>query len=349
MMHGLRKQTVDSGLADRRLLKLDIHRQAKRIIEQEASALERLANNIPDGFFDAVNLILDRQGAVIVTGVGKAGWIGQKISASLASTGTVSHFLNPSEAYHGDLGRIGRQDTVLALSNSGETAELLQILPQLNQFGIPIIALTAKTDSTLASCSDVVLDYGKCNEACYMGLAPTTTTTTMLALGDALTLVLARTRGFEPENFARFHPGGSLGKQLSLVDDMMRPLAECRLALETETIRKIYVRHSGNDRRVGVILVTDENGQLSGLFTDSDLARLLERQQDNFFDSPIGDVMTKSPVTVTSGTKTMIAVETLACRNLSELPVVDSKNRPIGLIDITDMVSLMPKNQVGSC
>ena len=171
----------------------------------------------------------------------------------------------------------------------------------------------------------------------------------MLALGDALTMVVARTRGFAPENFARFHPGGSLGKQLSIVDDMMRPLSECRLAMETESVRKIYVRHSGNERRVGVILVTDETGRLSGLFTDSDLARLLERQQDNFFDRAIGEVMTRSPITIPSGSKTMIAVETLACRNLSELPIVDSAGRPIGLIDITDVVSLMPKNQVGSC
>lgn len=348
-MHGLQKQMNPGMDANDRLLKIDVARQARDVIEHEAQALQRLAKSIPDGFYDAVGLILDRQGALIVTGVGKAGWIGQKISASLASTGTVSHFLNPSEAYHGDLGRIGKHDVVLALSNSGETAELLQILPQLNQFGIPIIAITGRSNSTLAKCSEVVLNYGKPDEACYMGLAPTTSTTTMLALGDALTLVVARARGFQPENFARFHPGGSLGKQLSLVDDIMRPLSECRLALESETVRRIYVRHSGKDRRVGVILVTDQAGRLSGLFTDSDLARLLERQQDNFFDRAIGDVMTRQPVTIASGTKTMIAVETLACRNLSELPVVDSQHRPIGLIDITDVVSLMPKNQVGSC
>ena len=349
MMQGVRRQLNTFHANDAKILKLDVIRQARQIIEHEANALKGLSSSIPAGFFDAVELILDRKGAVIVTGVGKAGWIGQKISASLASTGTVSHFLNPSEAYHGDLGRIAEDDVVLALSNSGETAELLQILPQLNQFSIPVISITAKSDSTLANCSDVVLDYGKCDEACYMGLAPTTTTTSMLALGDALTLVVARTRGFEPENFARYHPGGSLGQQLSQVDDMMRPLSECRLAMETETVRKIYVRHSGKDRRVGVILVTDKNGQLSGLFTDSDLARLLERQQDDFFDRPIGEIMTKSPITVTSGMKTMMAVEILACRNLSELPVVDDNHRPIGLIDITDMVSLMPKNQVGSC
>ena len=343
------KSNLMSNNHDRRLLKIDLVRQAKDIIEHEAAALANLASQIPDGFYEAVQLILDRDGALIVTGVGKAGWIGQKISASLASTGTVSHFLNPSEAYHGDLGRIGKHDVVLALSNSGETGELLQILPQLNQFGIPVIAITSKPSSTLAKCSDVVLDYGNCDEACYMGLAPTTTTTAMLALGDALTLVVARSRGFMPENFARFHPGGNLGKQLSLVDDMMRPLSDCRLALESESVREIYVRHRGKDRRVGVIFVTDETGQLCGLFTDSDLARLLERQHDSFFDRPISDVMTRSPITISSGTKTMVAVETLACRNLSELPVVDRQNRPIGLIDITDMVSLMPKNQVGSC
>ena len=347
-MHGLQKPN-STTTADQQLLKLDLARQAREIIEREARALDSLSKNIPDGFYTAIQLILDREGALIVTGVGKAGWIGQKISASLASTGTVSHFLSPSEAYHGDLGRIGPNDIVLALSNSGETAELLQILPQLNQFGIPVIAMTANRESTLAECSDVVLDYGKQNEACYMGLAPTTTTTTMLALGDALTLVVARSRGFQPENFAQFHPGGSLGKQLSLVDDMMKPLHECRLAIKSETVRDIYIRHGGMDRRVGVILVTDDSGHLCGLFTDSDLARLLERQKDNFFDSPISEVMTKSPITITSGARTMRAVEVLACRNLSELPVVDADNRPIGLIDITDMVSLMPKNHVGSC
>ena len=351
-MYGLHKQMEAADHrepVDRQLLKIDVARQAREVIEHEARALSQLSQNIPDGFYDAIELILDREGALIITGVGKAGWIGQKISASLASTGTVSHFLNPSEAYHGDLGRIGKQDVVLALSNSGETSELLQILPPLNQFGIPLVAMTAKSESTLASYADVVLNYGPCQEACYMGLAPTTTTTAMLALGDALTLVLARSRGFAPENFARFHPGGSLGKQLSLVDDLMRPLSECRLALETQTVREIYVQHGGKDRRVGVILVTDQKGQLSGLFTDSDLARLLERQQDNFFDRPIGSVMTRRPITIQSGSKTMVAVETLACRNLSELPVVDADYRPIGLIDITDMVSLMPKNQVGSC
>ena len=333
-------QTVSRS---RDVLKFDILRQGRDIIAAEAEALQSLSQNLPISFYDAVQLICGCEGAVIVTGVGKAGWIGQKISASLASLGTVSHFVNPSEAYHGDLGRIGKHDVVIALSNSGETSELSQILPRINQFDVPLVAITAKSNSTLAKHSDVVLDYGKMSEACFLGLAPSTTTTVMLALGDALGLVVARCRDFQPQDFAKFHPGGSLGKQLSNVDEMMRSLADCRIALESETIREVYVRYSGKGRRVGVVLVVDDAGKLSGLFTDSDLARLLERQQDNFFDRPISAVMTADPITVPTGTKTLIAVETLACRNLSELPVVDTDDRPIGLLDITDVISMMPK------
>lgn len=341
-----RLQTIPtcSNRADAEPLKFDVLRQARDVIAHEATALEKLARNIPDSFHDAIQLILECAGALIVTGVGKAGWIGQKLSASFASTGTISHFLNPAEAWHGDLGRVGRDDVVLALSNSGETSELLQIMPCIQQFHVPIISMTGKSNSTLARLSDVVLDYGNITEACYMGLAPSTSTTAMLALGDALVLIAARFRNFQPQDFVKFHPGGSLGKQLSLVDDIMRPLAECRVAVQTETVRDIYIQSGGKSRRVGVILVVDDRGELCGLFTDSDLARLLERQQDNFFDSPINDVMTRSPVTVRSGTRTISAVEILASRNLSELPVVDVNQRPIGLLDITDVVSLIPQD-----
>lgn len=342
-MEALRISSVNSN-DQYEPLRLDVLRQARDVIAKEAAALERLSKNVPASFYDAVEIIRKCEGAVIVTGVGKAGWIGQKISASMASLGTVSHFLNPSEAYHGDLGRIGKHDVVIALSNSGETSELSQILPRINQFDVPLIAITAKSSSTLAKHSDVVVDYGKISEACFLGLAPSTTTTVMLAIGDALAMIVARCRDFQPQDFARFHPGGNLGRKLSRVEEVMRPLAECRIAVQSETIREIYVRHSGKQRRVGVILVIDDDGQLCGLFTDSDLARLLERQRDNFFDQPIGEVMTREPITVPVGTKTEVAVETLACRNLSELPVVDGQHRPLGLVDITDVVSIMPKN-----
>ena len=310
------------------------------MILRESDALKTLASNLPADLQAAVELILACQGSVIVTGIGKAGWIGQKISASLCSTGTRSHFLHAAEAVHGDFGRVGADDVMLVLSNSGETPEIVRLLPTLAQFETPVISITAGLDSTLAKHSRAILNYGKLTEACPLGLAPSTSTTLMLALGDALTLLLSRIREFRSIDFARFHPGGALGKKLSKVDDVMRPIERCRVAMEHETIRDIYVRYSGQQRRAGMVMVTDDSGQLTGVFTDSDLARLLERKQDNQFDSPIRDVMTRQPKTIDSGSKTMLAVETLACHNLSELPVVNPRGRAIGLVDVTDLVGV---------
>ena len=322
------------------LSQFDVLRMARDILKCEAEALLKLSGQLPADFYDAVQMILECEGSVIVTGMGKAGWIGQKISASLASTGTRSHFLHPAEAFHGDLGRIGPRDIILALSNSGESSEIVQILPSLGKFNTPVVAITSQANSTLAKFSDLVLDYGKTMEAGHLGLAPSTTTTLMLAVGDALALVCAKQREFRDIDFARFHPGGSLGKKLTLVEDLMRPLEHCRVAEEQETIREVYVRHGGQDRRVGVILIVNRNGQLAGLFTDSDLARMLERQQDRLFDCEICELMTRQPVTVTVGTRTHVAIETLACRNISELPVIDANGKLVGLIDITDVVNV---------
>lgn len=312
--------------------------RARDIVRQESEALSKLAQQLPIDFAQAVQTLLDCSGAVMVTGVGKAGWIGQKISASLASTGTPSHFLHPAEAFHGDLGRVGPRDVILVFSNSGETSEILQLLPSFEKLGTPIIAITGKAESTLAKQSHAILCYGKTQEACHLGLAPTTSTALMLSLGDALTLVTSEARKFRSEQFAKFHPGGSLGKMLSEVEDVMRPISECRTALETETVREIYVRSGGISRRAGVVLITDNQQRLTGLFTDSDLARLLARQRDDQFDKPIRDVMTQSPITIAAGSQTKVAIETLACRNLSELPVVNADGVAIGLIDITDVV-----------
>lgn len=335
---------IDEGV-DRRveLTRFEQTRFARDVVLNEARALEKLAGQLPADLELAVDLILNCHGSVIVTGMGKAGWIGQKVSASLCSTGTRSHFLHPAEAIHGDLGRVHPDDVILVLSNSGETPEIVRLLPTLGSFGTPIIALTSGLDSTLAKQSAAVLNYGNTPEACSLGLAPSTSTTLMLALGDALALLLSRMRQFQAVDFARYHPGGSLGRKLSRVDEVMRPIERCRVALETETIREIYVRYSGQQRRAGMVMVTDGSGRLTGVFTDSDLARLLERKQENHFDSPISEVMTSSPHTISTGSKTMLAVETLACRNLSELPVVDARHRAIGLIDITDLVGLSPK------
>ena len=317
-------------------------RVATEVLLQESAALERLAKNIPLGFSDAVDLILECRGCVIVTGMGKAGWIGQKISASLASTGSRSHFVHPAEAMHGDLGRIAREDVVLALSNSGETQELLQILPSLKKLNVTLIAITGKSNSTLARDSDALIDYGRVTEACHLGLAPSTSTTIMLALGDALALVVSQSRQFQATDFAKYHPGGTLGRKLSTVDELMRPIDRCRVARLSERVREIYVRSSVSERRVGVILVVDDQQRLAGIFTDSDLARLLERRRDNLLDQPIEQVMTGNPISVRSGSGAVQAIDLLATRNISELPVVDLNSRPVGIIDITDVISLLP-------
>lgn len=320
----------------------EILKMASDVIKQESQALSRLSKTVPDGLSDAVNIILDCKGAVIVVGMGKAGLVGQKISASLASTGTRSHFLHPAEAVHGDLGRVGPDDVMLMLSNSGETPEIVNLLPSLQKLGVKIICMISQLSCTLARNSAVALDYGRLPEACVLGLAPTTSTAMMMALGDALTLTLANLRQFRAIDFAKFHPGGSLGKKLSNVDDIMRPIEQCRVASETKTVREVYAESGKSDRRVGVILLTNENGKLTGLFTDSDLARMLETGNDNGLNQPISEVMTRKPFTVRSKSKTLVAVEILAAQNISELPVVNSSGCPIGILDITDVVSLFP-------
>lgn len=323
------------------VLPFDQYQLARDIILQEATALEQLAGRLPAGFDKAVDMICRCRGAVIVSGIGKAGWIGQKVSATLASTGSRSHYLHPSEAMHGDLGRIGPDDILLIFSNSGETAEILQILPAGRRSGVPLIAIVGSETNSLARAATVALCYGRVSEAGNLGLAPSTSTTVMLGLGDALALVASQQRGFRAIDFARHHPGGSLGRKLSRVDDLMRPLSACRVAGETETIRDIYVRLSGPDRRAGVVLLVDDRGRLSGIFTDSDLARILERQQDHLLDQPVRQVMTRQPKTVSTGSKTLAAVEMLSQHNISEVPVVDPKGHPAGIVDITDVVGLL--------
>jgi arabinose-5-phosphate isomerase len=315
----------------------------REVIAAEARALEGLIERLDESFCEAVRLIQFTRGCVIVTGIGKAGLIGQKLTATFASTGARAHFLHPAEAFHGDLGRIHRDDVVLALSQSGETSEVLQLLPALKQFGVKLIAITASDNSTLGRASDIVLRLGRLTEACSLGLAPSTSTTAMLALGDALALVVSRLRRFAPEDFARFHPGGALGLKLSAVDDHMRPLAECRVASANQTIREVLVKSTRPGRRSGAIMLLDGARRLAGLFTDSDLARLIERRSDAALDGPISAVMAKSPTTVLSGERLSIALEILSERKFSELPVVDREGRPVGMIDVTDIVGLLPE------
>jgi arabinose-5-phosphate isomerase len=317
-------------------------RWGREIVHHEGTALIQLADSLGESFTQAVDLIQNCRGNVVVSGMGKAGLVGQKISATLCSTGTPSIFLHPAEAIHGDLGRLQSGDIVLMLSQSGETDEVVRLLPALDGFNLPIVSITASASNTLGKSSTVTLELGKLQEAGANRLAPSTSTTVMMALGDALALVVSRLRGFGPEHFARFHPGGSLGLKLAIVDDVMRPLAECRVALDSHRVRDVFVEASRPGRRSGAIMLHDTDGRLTGIFTDSDLARLLEHRQDSALDASIHSVMTAAPTTITLGTPLPKAVDLLAERKFSELPIVDGQGKPAGMLDITDVVALLP-------
>ncbi|NQT37531.1 MAG: KpsF/GutQ family sugar-phosphate isomerase [Planctomycetes bacterium] len=317
-------------------------RYAREIIELESRTLAQVAGRLDRQFCRAVEYLLHCRGSVIVSGMGKAGLVGQKIMATLGSTGTRSHCLHPAEAVHGDLGRIDRDDVMLMLSQSGETEEVVRLLPSLAEMGVPIVAITGRGDSTLARRATVTVALGPLTEACALGLAPSTSTTAMLAVGDALALVTSKMRNFRREDFARFHPGGSLGRKLSKVEHCMRPLEQCRLASVEDTVREVFVAAGKPGRRTGAIMLIDEQDKLRGLFTDSDLARMFEERRDGELDDPIGRVMTDGPRSVEIGSMMTDAVAVMAERKISELPVVDQAGRPLGLLDVTDVVGLMP-------
>lgn len=314
----------------------------RQVVQQEGLALLDVARRLDESFCDAIELLANCVGSVIVTGMGKAGLIGQKIAATFASTGTRSHFLHAGEAVHGDLGRVHSNDVVLVLSFSGETEEVTRLLPPLRRLGTPIIALTGRADSRLGKAAAVVLELGPLQEACPLGLAPTSSTTAMLAVGDALGLVLSRRREFSHRDFAQFHPGGSLGLKLAIVEEVMRPAAECRIAREDTVVRQVLIAEHRETRRCGAIMLVDCEGRLAGIFTDSDLSRLLEKRRDEAIDGPIGAVMTRAPLYVRCGDTVAAALGTIAGRKISELPVLDDDGRPVGMIDITDLIASIP-------
>lgn len=318
-------------------------RTARQVLLREGEALTQLANRLSDEFCRAVGLLHKCRGKVVVSGMGKPGLIGRKIAATLASTGTAAHFLHPAEALHGDLGCIGCGDVVILLSQSGQTQEILRLLPCLAEMEVPIIAITGSAASSLGRAATVTIELGPLPEADPLGLAPTTSTTAMLALGDALAIVTAQLRQFSPEDFARFHPGGALGQRLAKVEEAMRSLEQCRVAHEGLSVREVLVRTRLPGRRTGATMLVDDAGRLSGIFTDSDLARLFEQRREDQLDSPIRTVMTCDPLHVQRGTMMNQAIELMAQHKISELPVVDAQRRPLGLIDITDVVGLLPQ------
>lgn len=320
-------------------------RMLRQIVASEAEAISECAANLSAQAVRAAEMTADCEGCVVVTGVGKAGLVGQKLVATLASTGTPAHFLHPSEAVHGDLGRVRPTDVVWAISNSGRSEEVVRIAPHLRQNSSGLIAITADQDNPLASAADCVVAIGRHGEACPNGLAPTNSTAVMMAVGDAVAMLASQIRQFTPQDFARFHPGGSLGRKLACVDQIMRPVEACRVASVESTIRETMVGAAKTGRRTGAVMLVDRDGRLAGLFTDSDLARLLERRDDESLDSRIGSKMTRDPATAEKGTMLQEAMATMSRLRISELPIIDEDRRPLGLVDITDVVSLMETHE----
>jgi len=311
-------------------------KQAQKVLKIEAQAIQSLSKRLGVEFNKAIELLAKCRGKVIVTGMGKGGIIGEKISATLSSTGTPSMFIHSAEAIHGDLGRVAKDDVILAISNSGETEEVVRFLPLIKKIGAKLIALTGNTRSTLAKYSDVVLDVSVRHEACPMGLAPTASTTVTLAMGDAIAVCLLKKKGFREENFAFYHPGGSLGKKLLLkVEDIMRKGKSNPVVNESALVRDVLYEITG--ARAGAASVVNKNGRLRGIFTDGDLRRHLEADS-NLALKKVKDVMTKDPITISKDCLASEALRILKEKRIDELPVVDARLRPIGMLDVQDLL-----------
>jgi arabinose-5-phosphate isomerase len=324
-------------------------RLLRELVAAEGKAIADCASTISSDAVRAAELTAACEGSVIVTGVGKAGLVGQKLVATLASTGSAAHFLHPTEAVHGDLGRVRGNDLVWAISNSGRSEEVVRIASHLRENAAGLIAITASDDNPLAAAADCVVAIGKHQEACPNGLAPTSSTAVMMAVGDAIALLASQLRSFTPQDFARFHPGGSLGTKLARVDQIMRPLDACRVVSQFTIIRDAMITTAKNGRRSGAVMLTDADGRLAGIFTDSDLARLLETRCDTALDEPIEQRMTGQPTTAVSGSMLGDAIAAMSRLRISELPVIDTVGRPIGMIDVTDLIALgAPIDQVAT-
>ena len=314
--------------------------RARKIIECEAAAVRQVSEGLGEPFLHALDMILGLSGRVVTTGMGKAGFIAQKTSATLASTGTPSIFLHPAEAVHGDLGRIEPSDLLLAFSKSGETSELLVMLPHAKASGVPLIAITQEQGSTLGRHSDLVLELGRIDEAGPHGLAPSTSTTAMLALGDALALVVQEGRKFGPEDFARFHPGGDLGRRLMKVSELMRTGNRNPCIEASSTVLEAIEVMTSTPGRPGATSVINKDGKLVGFFTDGDLRRLIENGLSNPRERRIDEVMTPSPRSIPADTFALEALALLHQFAIDQLPVVDEHEHLLGLLDVQDLLNL---------
>ncbi len=307
---------------------------ARRTLDTEAQALRKMEETLGDSFVEAVESILANRGKLIVTGMGKSGLIGRKIAATLASTGTPSFFLHPGEAFHGDLGMISKEDIILALSYSGETDEILKIVPFIHSNGNRLISMTGNPKSSLAENSDIHLDVSVEHEACILHLAPTASTTAQIAMGDALAVALMKLREFTSVDFARLHPGGSLGRRLLMtVGDVMR---KENLPIVTADCSATEMIHAISKGGLGLIVLCDD-GRVEGIITDGDIRRAMERRQSEFFGIRAADIATMHPKTIRPGEK-LIAAEKMMTRNkVTSLLVTEEDGRLAGVIQIYDI------------
>ena len=305
------------------------------VIKTETEAIAKLANHIDDNFAHACELILQCEGKIVVIGMGKSGHIANKIAATLASTGTPAFFVHPGEASHGDLGMITKNDVALALSNSGETGEVLTILPILKRLGIPLISITGNPASSLATMSDAPIDASTDKEACPLGLAPTSSTTAALVMGDALAIALLEARGFTEEDFALSHPGGSLGRRLLLrVSDIMHKDADIPITQETALVRTALLEMT--DKKLGMTAITDQHGNLTGIFTDGDLRRMLENCTD-IHTTEIQAVMTRGGATISPEKLAVEALQLMQSKQINAL-LVTHDNKLVGALNMHDML-----------
>lgn len=319
-----------------------IRQFARQVISTEADAVRAMSKAIGDDFERAVQLILNCQASLLTTGVGKAGHVARKLSATFASTGTPSHFLSPADSVHGDLGSVRKGDVVLILSASGESDEILRMLSIVKKLDHPVISITASRQNGLGKHSDLVLEMGKIDEACPLGLAPSSTTTAMLALGDALALTVMHLRQFTAENFAVFHPAGHLGRKLIRVGEAMtfRLGENLPVASDQLTVGQVLHEMSSIKRRSGAVILVDQAGKMSGIFSDGDLRRLVTDDDGSALKRNVRDVMTRNPKRINANKLASEAMAIMRKHRIDELPVVDDAEKPVGLIDVQDLVVL---------
>lgn len=316
---------------------IDFQKSALETLRVEQQAIEVLAAQIDERFDVACEILLQCKGRVVITGMGKSGHIGRKMAATFASTGTPSFFMHPGEAGHGDLGMLVRGDVLIAISNSGKSDEIMMLMPLIKHLEVPLITISRDDKGPMPQNADVVLTLGEADEACPLGLAPTSSTTATLVLGDALAVALLEARGFTADDFARSHPAGALGKRLLLHVKHLMHTGDALPKVRPDTpMNKVLYEIS--DKRLGLTTIVDENDTLLGIFTDGDLRRMIDQQQGFDVNLPVSEVMTKSPLTISQEARAVKALEKMHEKKVNQFVVVDDTNKVIGVISMHDLI-----------